>query len=424
MLRLLVLLVLYNLLLVSASGCDNNGFIDEKCIAGEVFGKLDENTLNSIIKNLFISARNTTIGWIDHIIVNIIGPFTVCSNPSSVNTSNLLFIVSSILILSFLLILLLHFIYSIFGTSSRFSILDEMANAVITILSIILITVVLNYYATNGIFIKAKTYIVDVMVNFSFITMVLKTLETVLFALANLTLPLGPADARGIFAISFSQLFSIVFKSLDVIKMMFSTSILEYVFKLFLLCIGPRVIIEVILPIAALLRAFYFTRPGGNMLLGLSIAFVVVYPLIIYIYYNLYQNISIIWNVYFAESAYRMISGTILGLVFVLTPLAIKALVATSFDTIKNVIGIGNIINAINQNAQTLQFLGLNIGSIISILQLIPGLYFLVFGYLQLMVVTALILGPLALYLTVSLTGQISKALGTEINIAALSRLI
>ncbi len=421
-LKLLVLLVLFSILW--ANSCDNNGFIDETCIEQEVFGKPDETVINNMIKKIFITARNATIGWIDNVIVNMIGPFTVCKNPSPINIGNLLSTVATIIIISFLLVLLLHYIYTMFNTSSKFSILDELANGIITLLSIIIIAVVLNYYAVNSIFIYAKTYVVDVMVNFSFFTMLLKTIETMLFALANIVLPLGPADARGIFSISFSQLFSIVFKSLDVIKTIFSTSILEYVFKLFLLCIGPKVILEVILPIAALLRAFYFTRPGGNMLLGLSIAFIVIYPLIIYIYYNIYQHISIIWNVYFAESAYRMISGIAIGLVFVLTPLAVKALVVTSFNKIADVANIGNIINAINQNAQTLQFLGLNIGGIISILQFVPALYFLVFGYLQLALIAALILGPLALYLTVSLTGQISKALGTEINIAALSRLI
>lgn len=403
---------------------DQNGFISEDCVRAEIFGVVDNNTFEAKIKYIFINAKDSTIGLIDNLIVTMVGPLTVCMNPYPVSASNLLNIVGIIIMISFMIVFLINVVYSLLNSPSKISLLEEFTQGVITILVVVLIIAIINFYSTNDIFINAKKYIVNALVNFSFFTMMIKTIETMLVALANITLPLGPEDARGIFSISFSQLISVVFKSLDVVKGFFGLASVEYIFKLFLLCIGPKIIIELLLPIAALLRAFYFTRSGGNMIMGFSIAFIVIYPLIIYIYYNIYNNISSIWDVYFAEAAFKIVRAIMVGLTSILFPLAIKAFVSNTFNTIANIGNIGNIWRTIRNNQQQIEFAGLSIGGVLTLLDFIPAFYFVVFGYLQLGILLGLIFGPLALYFTVALTAQISKALGTEINIAALSRLI
>jgi len=423
-LKLLVLLVLYSILSL-ASSCDDGGFISQECIERDIYGKFDENLVYNGFKKVFLDARNTALNMLDNLIVNVIGPYTFCKSTNPVDVSNLLNTVGIIVFISLLLIYILNAIASIFGLQWRISLLDEAFQALLTILVVILIVGVINYYTYNNIFIQAKQYVVNIIINFSFFSMLLKTIETMLVALSNITIPFGPPDARAIFGVSFSQLFTIVFKSFDVIKGFFNLAILEYVFKLFLLCVGPRVIIDLLLPIGALMRAFYFTRPGGNVLLGISIAFIVIYPLIMYIYSKIYSQISYIWEIDLAEAAYRMVIAALIGAISSkLIPAAARALRSSTFDTLRNLININQVWNALNNFGHIISMNSFGIGAVIGLLYFLPALMYIIFGYLQLALVFAVILGPLALYFTVSLTGQISRALGTEINIAALSRLI
>lgn len=421
--RSLVLLVLFSLFVYS-SNCDQNGFIREDCLERDIFGKFDQNAFERAIKSVFEDTKKSTVGMIENFLVNIVGPATVCKSTSPVDASQLLQTTGIIVFLSMMIVFMLNAVASMFGVQWRISLLEEGFQGFVSILIVIILVSVLNYYVTTNIFQESKGYIVNLIINFSFFTMLLKTLETMMIALSNLTLPFGPPDARGIFSISFSQLFTIIFKSLDVIKGFFSLGILEYVFKLFILCVGPHVIINILLPVGILMRAFYFTRPGGNVLVGLSIAFIMIYPIIMYIYANIYKSLSPIWDVYLSESVYRLIVGLMGGIAVVIIPLAIKAFVGMTFNAVANIAGIANIWLAIRRNAEIIQMNSFGIASVLNLTQIVPVLYYLVFGYLQLALIFGAILGPLALYLTVSLTGQISRALGTEINIAALSRLI
>ncbi|MEM1688738.1 MAG: hypothetical protein QXH89_02340, partial [Candidatus Anstonellales archaeon] len=107
-----------------------------------------------------------------------------------------------------------------------------------------------------------------------------------------------------------------------------------------------------------------------------------------------------------------------------LIPAAARALRSSTFDTLRNLINIKKVWDAMNNFANIISMNSFGIGAVVGLLYFLPALMYIIFGYLQLALVFAVILGPLALYFTVSLTGQISRALGTEINIAALSRLI
>ncbi|MCX8154636.1 MAG: hypothetical protein N3C61_02290 [Candidatus Micrarchaeota archaeon] len=422
-LRLLVLLVLFSVF-VYASSCDQGGFISEECLERDIFGKFDQNSFEAAIKRIFQDTKTSTMNMIENFIVNVIAPYTVCKSTNPVDATTLLNTTAVIVFISMMLVFILNGVASMLGSQWRISVLEEGLQGLISILVVLIIVSVLNYYTTNNIFQESKKYIVNLIVNFSFFTMLLKTLETMMIGLSNLTLPFGPPDARGIFSISFSQLFTIIFKSLDVIKGFFSLGILEYVFKLFILCIGPHVIIQILLPVGILMRAFYFTRPGGNVLVGISIAFIMIYPIIMYVYSKIYNSISMIWDVYLTESVYRLLVGIMGGIAIVLIPLAIKAFIGMTFNQIANIAGIANIWMAIRRNVEIINMNSFGIASVLNLTQIVPVLYYLVFGYLQLALIFGAILGPLALYLTVSLTGQISRALGTEINIAALSRLI
>jgi hypothetical protein len=319
-----------------------------------------------------------------------------------------------VLIIGFVLVLLLNYLSKIFQYQV-FSLTDELGVMISSAILMIFIFVVYNFYVQNNIYENAKKYIINVLFSVFMHNLYLSFLSDALVKFSALSLPTGDINASFRVRINLEDYLSSIFKLLAILQNYIQLIIGEYIFKLFVLCLSGEIFINILLPISFILRAFVLTRPIGNALVGLILGFVVVYPFILYVLYKFYQSIGDIWDNIIYEG---FITSGLAGLWFFLAyviKLGVKSFLRTFIDQFK-----GSIAGIINYGSQVME-MGYNYATILA---LFNSIYYIIFSIAVFGIMVGIVLGPLSIFLVVTISNNIAKSIGADLNLAAFSRLI
>jgi hypothetical protein len=398
-LRLLVLLVFCN---IFAQDLDT------------VININDENYYSSIFYKFFDLTRNNTYKLIDNTVSYLFSSSGTCKYSKILDLSIFLGALY-VLIIGFVLVLVLNYLSKIFQYQI-FSLTDELGVMISSGILMVFIFVVYNFYVQNNIYENARTYIINVLFSVFMHNLYLSFLSDALVKFSALSLPTGDINASFRVRINLEDYLSSIFKLIAILQNYIQLIIGEYIFKLFVLCLSGEIFIKILLPISFILRAFVLTRPIGNALVGLILGFVVVYPFILYVLYKFYQSIGIIWD----DIVYgSFITGGLAGLWFFLAyviKLGVKSFLRTFIDKFSKS-SIGKIIN---YGSQVME-IGYNYATILA---LFNSIYYIIFSIAVFGTMVGIVLGPLSIFLVVTISNNIAKSIGANLNLAAFSRLI
>jgi len=398
-LRLLVLLVFCN---IFAQDLDT------------VININDENYYSSIFYKFFDLTRNNTYKLIDNTVSYLFSSSGTCKYSKILDLSIFLGALY-VLMIGFVLVLVLNYLSKIFQYQV-FSLTDELGVMISSGILMVFIFVVYNFYVQNNIYENAKTYIINVLFSVFMHNLYLSFLSDVLVKFSALSLPTGDINASFRVRINLEDYLSSIFKLIAILQNYIQLIIGEYIFKLFVLCLSGEIFIKILLPISFILRAFVLTRPIGNALVGLILGFVVVYPFILYVLYKFYQSIGIIWDDIVYES---FITSGLAGLWFFLAyviKLGVKSFLRTFIDKFDKS-SIGKIID---YGSQVME-IGYNYATILA---LFNSIYYIIFSIAVFGIMMGIVLGPLSIFLVVTISNNIAKSIGANLNLAAFSRLI
>jgi len=397
-LRLLVLLVFCN---IFAQDLDT------------VININDESYYSSVFYKFFDLARNNTYKLIDNSVSYLFSSSGTCKY-SKIPDLSVFYSAFYVLMIGFVLVLLLNYLSKIFQYQV-FSLTDELGVMISSAILMLFIFVVYNFYVQNNIYENAKTYIINVLFSVFMHNLYLSFLSDALVKFSALSLPTGDINASFRARINLEDYLSSIFKLLAILQNYIQLIIGEYIFKLFVLCLSGEIFINILLPISFILRAFVLTRPIGNALVGLILGFVVVYPFILYVLYKFYQSIGIIWDDIIYES---FITSGLAALWFFLAyviKLGVKSFLRTFIDQFK-----GSIGGIINYGSQVME-MGYNYATILA---LFNSNYYIIFSIAVFGIMVGIVLGPLSIFLVVTISNNIAKSIGADLNLAAFSRLI
>ena len=397
-LRLLVLLVFCN---IFAQDLDT------------VININDESYYSSVFYKFFDLARNNTYKLIDNSVSYLFSSSGTCKY-SKIPDLSVFYSAFYVLMIGFVLVLLLNYLSKIFQYQV-FSLTDELGVMISSAILMLFIFVVYNFYVQNNIYENAKTYIINVLFSVFMHNLYLSFLSDALVKFSALSLPTGDINASFRARINLEDYLSSIFKLLAILQNYIQLIIGEYIFKLFVLCLSGEIFINILLPISFILRAFVLTRPIGNALVGLILGFVVVYPFILYVLYKFYQSIGIIWDDIIYES---FITSGLAALWFFLAyviKLGAKSFLRTFIDQFK-----GSIGGIINYGSQVME-MGYNYATILA---LFNSNYYIIFSIAVFGIMVGIVLGPLSIFLVVTISNNIAKSIGADLNLAAFSRLI
>ena len=398
-LRLLVLLVFCN---IFAQDLDT------------VININDESYYSSIFYKFFNSTKNNTYKLIENGVSFLFSSSGTCKY-SQIPDLSIFLSAFYVLIIGFVLVLLLNYLSKIFQYQV-FSLTDELGVMISSGILMVFIFVVYNFYVQNNIYENAKKYIINVLFSVFMHNLYLSFLSDALVKFSALSLPTGDINASFRVRINLEDYLSSIFKLLAILQNYIQLIIGEYIFKLFVLCLSGEIFINILLPISFILRAFVLTRPIGNALVGLILGFVVVYPFILYVLYKFYQSIGAIWDDIIYES---FITSGLAGLWFFLAyviKLGVKSFLRTFIDKFSKS-SIGEIINY----GSRVMEIGYNYATILA---LFNSNYYIIFSIAVFGIMVGIVLGPLSIFLVVTISNNIAKSIGADLNLAAFSRLI
>jgi len=398
-LRLLVLLVFCN---IFAQDLDT------------VININDESYYSSIFYKFFNSTKNNTYKLIENGVSFLFSSSGTCKY-NQIPDLSIFLGAFYVLIIGFVLVLLLNYLSKIFQYQV-FSLTDELGVMISSAILMIFIFVVYNFYVQNNIYENAKKYIINVLFSVFMHNLYLSFLSDALVKFSALSLPTGDINASFRVRINLEDYLSSIFKLLAILQNYIQLIIGEYIFKLFVLCLSGEIFINILLPISFILRAFVLTRPIGNALVGLILGFVVVYPFILYVLYKFYQSIGAIWDNIIYEG---FITSGLAGLWFFLAyviKLGVKSFLRTFIDKFSK----SSIAKIINYGSQVME-MGYNY---VTILALFNSIYYIIFSIAVFGIMVGIVLGPLSIFLVVTISNNIAKSIGADLNLAAFSRLI
>lgn len=168
----------------------------------------------------------------------------------------------------------------------------------------------------------------------------------------------------------------------------------EWIANLTILCFIKKYMPTIFLPLGILMRSFPQTRGGGNALIALSMAFFLVYPVMLYMNYQAYDH------------QYGLVPE--------------RAGIQELMEDFTVGSGIGYLtVYGLFTRAYTGTFLGMAFLS-----QLVTLIFDLYADVLYTVFVLSIFLPLLNVFVTLTFAREISKYLGTEINISAFVKLI
>lgn len=168
----------------------------------------------------------------------------------------------------------------------------------------------------------------------------------------------------------------------------------EWIVNLILLCYIKKYMLSLILPIGILLKGFPQTRGGGNALIAIAIAFFLVYPLMLVVNYQAYQNE---YGILPERSGVESIISDFLGSMGLVTVGIYGIFLLGMVKTIPGIIALSWVIT--------------------NIFDLYTDVVYTVF-------VLSIFLPLINIFITFTFARELSKYFGTEINIAAFAKLI
>jgi hypothetical protein len=198
----------------------------------------------------------------------------------------------------------------------------------------------------------------------------------------NVSFQLGPALRPAVDVVSYSAQFLV-------------TAYGEWAVFSFLFCFIKKWMLSLFFPAGLLLRAFPQTRGGGNVLIALAIALCTLYPLLFYIDYNIFNDRYGADPSSIPSMFFKTVQGffTDMDITAVITGVAVAVLLNAPFWTMI---------------ATTITKLALET----------------VFDVIGFLVVFSLVLPIFNIFITITFAREISRLLGTEISLAAFTKLI
>ncbi|MBD3398446.1 hypothetical protein GF412_04445 [Candidatus Micrarchaeota archaeon] len=173
-----------------------------------------------------------------------------------------------------------------------------------------------------------------------------------------------------------------------------SFALTEWIVNLIILCFIKKYMLSIFLPIGVLLKSFPQTRGGGNALIALSIAFFMVYPLMLVMNYQAY---SYNYGLLHERSGVEAIVSDFLGSGGFLT-LSIYSIF---------------LLGAVKQ-----------IAGIIALSWVLTAFFDLYTDVIYTVFVLSIFLPLFNIFVTFTFAREIAKYFGTEINIAAFAKLV
>ena len=168
----------------------------------------------------------------------------------------------------------------------------------------------------------------------------------------------------------------------------------EWIVNLILLCYIKKYMLSLILPIGILLKAFPQTRGGGNALIAISIAFFIIYPFMLVVNYQAYQNE---YGVLSERNGVESIVSDFLGSMGMATVAIYGIFLLGMVKTIPGIIALSWVLT--------------------NVFDLYTDVVYTVF-------VLSIFLPLLNVFITLTFARELAKYFGTEINIAAFAKLV
>ncbi len=392
-----------------------------------LFGAVADDTLTEIkepsaFETFFISAQDSIASLIIWMVDKIGLCKPVTALPSGIIELSILAIIAS-----FLIHLALYLVSKILNQENAYVVFSvELTNVFSNIVLILLVLAIINVMIGYNIFEEAKQYLIKILVKNGIFQMYLMGLNQMVIYFSNIRIPLTFGTEQW-FAAS-ANLDQLMKLTLSLLGILLNTSALitiQYAFKLFLICLSANYFMTLLFPVGIFLRSFYLTRSGGNVILGIAIAFAILYPFILFLMGKLYYVVFDTWFTYIEKALRKMVVTLVYYLIGYMIRLAELGILSGVMSFLSSITGplapllnsmpaISNAINTIIRGGVTISLLMTFANALISLL----------FGYGMFLVMFGLVLGPLTIFLTLLLAGEVSEKLGTRINLAAFTRLI
>lgn len=330
------------------------------------------------------------------------------------------------IIASFLIALIFYFFARILAHPQAYSIISiKVSDLVFLVLIFLATTIILQVFYSSPTDLGSQYFEKAVEYNLKVINRILYTsvgvfiVNTMLYAVYNYQIPV-PLGVNNLFGFylgigpAFKPLIDISTTLGNFIGIIFSEFYTRYV----ALCFIKSYLIPMFFPLGLFLRAFNATRGAGSALIGISLAIYIVYPVMVTLNYALYEvHFGVSQSLDLTATAgIKMLldmlggAGGLLGLALVLT-FIFKFVAAASLPLLTPV------------SAYLLK-------SVFFIFLVILTLFFLskfmalLMELIHLMVVFGFILPALNIFVTLNVAREISKALGAEIDLSSLMKLI
>ncbi len=274
---------------------------------------------------------------------------------------------------------------------------------------------------TRELVFEASTYI-----------MFLSFLNTGIVLLSQLAVPL-PFNADYVFSvtINFQQAVKPLIDASFTIANFYSLLLSEWVGKFFVLCFMRFYAYPVLIPLGVLLRSFNFTKGAGNALIAITLSFFFVYPVMLSFNYALYKStigklslrklspvkiaidyvgpiIIYVTSVNIATKVFSKLFGPKTA------PNWIKKFLYTSSGALK---GFGLFAGLAARSFQLVVLIG-------GLMMITVFVTKILIQSVNLIVVYSFLLTALNVYVTLVLAQEISRHLGTELELSAFTRVL
>lgn len=244
---------------------------------------------------------------------------------------------------------------------------------------------------------EAMGYSYKMLNKVSEVTSVLTTANIILNSIYTLYVPLGPI--RQAMTIQLGPVFRPAIDAVSFCLQFLITTYGEWMVFIFIFCFIQKWMLPFFFPLGLLLRAFPQTRGGGNALIALSIALATIYPFMFYVD-------SQIFDVQFPQS--RSVFQEPIGY--------FKSAVNALYSTLT----VGGAIAIFF----AFSFIYVTPFMVSAIVLTNYMLFDVAIQVLHLVVMFSIILPIMNIFITLAFAREISRMLGTELNISAFAKLI
>lgn len=272
---------------------------------------------------------------------------------------------------------------------------------------------------TKDIVLEASTYI-----------LILSFLNSIIVLLSQLSVPL-PFNADYVFAITinFQQAVKPLIDASFTIAGFYSFLLSEWTSKFFILCFMRFYAYPILIPLGILLRSFNFTRGAGNALIAITLSFFFVYPIMLSFNYALYKSTLGKLSLYKLEPV-RQVMYNIGPIILYIGGISLGKNIFSKLISGK-MPWIKDFLNKPSISTGALKFLSGIVAKTGQLTILIVGLMItinyitkILIQSVNLIVIYSFILTALNIYVTLVLAQEISRHLGTEIELSAFMKVL